>query len=262
MNLIYATAAGAIQGLTEFLPVSSTGHLIIFQKLFHLSDAEFGLAFDASLHLGTLLAVGIFFFKDYLKVLDFKNKLYVKLALGTIPAAILGLLFEKKIESSVRELWIIGIALIAFSLVMIFAEKISSKNKLDQKIDNKKSFIIGLAQAIALIPGISRSGSTISAGLFLGLTREESARFAFMLSGPIIAGAGLKKFIEVLTSQALSSQDLTFFITGIISSFAFGYLTIKYFLKYLTSNNLYPFIVYRIILGVLLLLSPFLLSRI
>ncbi len=262
MNYLLALVAGAIQGLTEFLPISSTGHLIIFQKIFHLSDAQFGLAFDASLHLGTLLAVVLFFFKDYLKIFDFKNKLYIKLVIGTIPAVVFGLLFEKNIENNIRELWIIGLALIAFSIVMVIAEKMSKKNKANQMVTNKKSFIIGLAQAIALIPGISRSGSTISAGLFLGLTREESARFAFMLSGPVIAGAGLKKFLEVLTSQTLNSQDVTFFIIGIISSFIFGYLTIKYFLKYLTSNNLYPFIAYRVILGILLLMLPFLLSKI
>lgn len=253
MNYFLATLAGAVQGLTEFLPVSSTGHLIIFEKLFNISQSEFGLTFDASLHLGTLFAVVLFFYKDYLKVFDFKNFLLIKLIVGTIPAVILGLLFEGIIETTVRQLWIVAIALITFSAVMALAEKFGEKNK-ENSVSATKSFVIGIAQAIALIPGVSRSSATISAGLFLGLTREESARFAFMLSGPIIAGAGSKKFLDVLTSQSLNGADIVFFLIGIVSSAVFGYLTIKYFLKYLSANNLYPFIVYRIILGALLLL--------
>ncbi len=254
MNLILAILAGALQGFTEFLPISSTGHLIIFQKIFSLPDTQFGLAFDASLHLGTLLAVVIFFFKDYLKILNFKNNLWLKLAIGTVPAVFFGMLLEKQIDSSFRELWIIGVALISYSLVMILAEKLSAKNQPNQKISIIKSFIIGLGQALALIPGISRSGSTISTGLFLGLNRQDSARFAFMLSGPIIAGVGSKKFLEVITTHSLSSDGLVYFIIGIISSFIFGYLTIKYFLKYLATKNLYPFIIYRIALGLILII--------
>lgn len=251
MNYLLAILAGAVQGLTEFLPISSTGHLIVFQRLFNLSQEQFGLAFDASLHLGTLLAVLIFFFKDYLKILDFKNNLWLKLALGTLPAVAFGVPFENVIGQELRSLQIVGLALVLFSFVMILAEKLGANNS-DQKVSTHKSFLIGLAQALALIPGISRSGSTISMGLFLGLTRQEAARFAFMLSGPIIAGAGLKKFSEVLTNNTLNSQDLSLFFIGIISSFIFGYLTIKYFLKYLATNNLYPFVAYRIIVGLIL----------
>lgn len=252
MNYVLAILAGAIQGLTEFLPVSSTGHLIIFQKLFNLSQEQFGLAFDASLHLGTLLAVLIFFFKDYLKILDFKNNLWFKLALGTMPAVAFGIPFENVIGQELRSLRLVGLALILFSFVMILAEKLGANNS-SKKVSVHKSFLIGLAQALALIPGISRSGSTISMGLFLGLTRQEAARFAFMLSGPIIAGAGLKKFAGVLSNQSLGSGDLNLFLIGIVSSFVFGYLTIKYFLKYLASNNLYPFVAYRIAVGLILL---------
>ncbi len=257
MNFALPILAGLVQGLTEFLPVSSTGHLIIFENIFKISQKDFGLAFDASLHLGTLLAVVLFFYKDYLKVLNLKNRLFLKLVVGTIPAAFFGLLFESKIESDVRQSWVIGLALVLFSFVMILAEKISTKNKNENSLKLKDSFLIGLAQALALIPGISRSGSTMSAGLFLNLSREESAKFAFMLSGPIVAGAGAKKFLEVATSKSLSSQDLSFFIVGIISSAIFGYLTIKYFLKYLATNSLYPFIVYRLILGFLLISTVF-----
>ncbi|HSX18792.1 MAG TPA: undecaprenyl-diphosphate phosphatase [Candidatus Saccharimonadales bacterium] len=254
MHYLLAILAGAVQGLTEFLPVSSTGHLIIFEHLFNISQDNFGLAFDASLHLGTLAAVLIFFFKDYLKVLNFKNGLMVKLIVGTIPAAILGLMFDNYIETTVRALWIVGAALIVFSPIMYFADSYGRKNLKENQVSLKQSFLIGLAQAIALIPGISRSGASMSAGLFLGLTREEAARFAFMLSGPIIAGAGTKKFLEVLLRSNLSHSDIMFFALGILSSAIFGYLTIKYFIKYISKNSLLPFIIYRVVLGALLIL--------
>lgn len=257
MNYALAILAGALQGLTEFLPISSTGHLIIFENIFKISQDEFGLAFDASLHLGTLIAVLIFFSKDYLQILNFKNNLLPKLIAATIPAIVFGLLFEPIIESGLRELLVVGLALILFSAVMFYAEKKSSQKKAGSNLSIMDSLIIGFAQALALIPGISRSGSTISAGLFLNLSREEAARFAFIISGPIIAGAGLKKFLEVIKTGDLANTNFNFFIIGIISSAVFGYLTIKYFLKYLAQKTLYPFIVYRIILGLILILASF-----
>ncbi len=257
MNYILAVLAGAVQGLTEFLPISSTGHLIIFENIFGISQDEFGLAFDASLHLGTLIAVLIFFYKDYLQILSLKSNLFPKLIAATVPAIVFGLLFESAIESGLRQLWVVGTALILFSAVMLYAEKKSSQKKTGDNLSISDSLIIGFAQALALIPGISRSGSTISAGLFLNLSRAEAARFAFMISGPIIAGAGLKKFAEVIKSEVLIDTNFNFFIVGIISSAVFGYLTIKYFLKYLAVKNLYPFIIYRIILGIILILVSF-----
>ncbi|OGD87066.1 undecaprenyl-diphosphatase UppP [Candidatus Curtissbacteria bacterium RIFCSPHIGHO2_01_FULL_41_11] len=255
MNFLLATIAGALQGLTEFLPISSTGHLIIFEHLTNISQNDFGLAFDASLHLGTLLAVLVFFFKDYLKILNLKNGLLLKLTVATAPAALFGLIFENSIESSFRQLWVVGLALIVFSPVMVLAEIYGKKGEKEENTTPLQAIIVGFAQALALIPGISRSGATISAGLFLGLKRDEAARFAFMVSGPIIAGAGLKKFLEVITSSNLTSQDFNFFIVGMASSAIFGYLTIKYFIKYLSSKTLYPFVAYRIILGLILLAS-------
>ena len=255
MNYLLAILAGAVQGLTEFLPISSTGHLIIFEKIFGISQTEFGLAFDASLHLGTLLAIVLFFYKDYLKILNFKNSLLVKLAVGTLPAVFFGLILESRIETTFRQTWIVSLSLILFSFVFILAEKLGKQIKSKDKTTIADSAIIGLFQSLALIPGISRSGSTISAGLFLGLKREEAAKFAFILAGPVIAGAGLKKFFEVITTQNFGSGDLNFFLVGIISSAIFGYLTIKYFLKYLSTKTLYPFVIYRIALGVILLIA-------
>ena len=255
MNYLLAILAGAVQGLTEFLPISSTGHLIIFEKIFGISQTEFGLAFDASLHLGTLLAIAVFFYKDYLKVFKVKNGLIAKLAVGTLPAVIFGLLLETQIETTFRQTWIVGLSLILFSFVFILAEKLGRQIKTKEKTTIVDSLAVGLFQSLALIPGISRSGSTISAGLFLGLKREEAAKFAFMLAGPVIAGAGLKKFFEVITTQTLGSSDLNFFLVGMISSAIFGYLTIKYFLKYLSTKSLYPFVIYRIVLGLILLIA-------
>lgn len=251
MTFLLAILAGAIQGLSEFLPISSTGHLIIFEKLFGISQEKFGLAFDASLHLGTLLAILIFFYKDYLAV--FKNRLFLKLVVGSIPAVFFGLIFEGLIEGAFRQISVVAIALIFFSPVMIYAEKFGKKQKSRRDLNFKNAFLIGCAQALALIPGISRSGSTISAGLLLGLKREEAASFAFILAGPIIAAAGLKKFLEALSSQSLTNTDLNFFLIGMISSAIFGFLTIKHFLKYLQTQTLYPFVIYRIILGLIII---------
>lgn len=243
------------------------------------------MAFDASLHLGTLIAVCIFFYKDYLQIFNFKNKLprtevrsifffarfgslpwlenlgflaqnnlLPKLVVATIPAVIFGLIFESIIESSLRQIWVVGLALILFSLVMLYAEKKSSRKKTASNLNITDSLIIGFAQALALIPGISRSGSTISAGLFLNLSRQEAAKFAFLISGPIIAGAGSKKFLQVLTEGEIGNSDINFFLIGMVSSAFFGYLTIKYFLKYLATKNLKPFIIYRVVLGLILIL--------
>lgn len=258
MNYLLAVLAGLIQGLTEFLPISSTGHLIIFEKIFGISQENFGLSFDASLHLGTLLAVGVFFFKDYLHSLTLKDRLIIKLIVATLPAVVLGVLLEPFIETVFRQIWVVGAALILFSFVFILAEKIGKKVKSKEQLSFFGALMIGLFQALALVPGISRSGSTISAGLFANLTREESAKFAFILSGPIVAGAGLKKFLESINAFGTNSAEIGFFAIGMISSAIFGYLTIKYFLKYLTTQTLYPFVIYRIILGVILIAAFFL----
>ena len=254
MNYLLAAAAGAIQGLTEFLPISSTGHLIIFEKFLSLDPNSFGLAFDASLHLGTLLAVLAIFKNDYLKILNFKNRLWGKLLLGTIPAAAAGLLFENYINTALRQTAIVALSLIVFSFVFIAAEKLAKQHKVKEQTSLFDALIIGAAQAVALIPGVSRSGSTISAGLFLGLKRAESAKFSFMLSGPIIFAAGAKKFFDLTAVSSVGSQKFTLAAIGIVSSAVFGYLTIKYFLKYLQTKTLYPFVVYRVILGIILLL--------
>lgn len=252
MDYLLAIIAGAVQGLTEFLPVSSTGHLIIFENLFGISQDKFGLTFDASLHLGTLLAVVLFFYKDYIKAAQ--SRLLPVIIIGTGPAVVAGLVLENLIETSFRHLWVVGLALVLFSLVFIVAERVGRQTKSEYQVTLQDAIIVGIFQAFALVPGISRSGSTISAGLLLGFRRQEAAKFAFMLSGPIITAAGAKKFFEAISENPLNSSEFNFFIIGIISSAVFGYFTIKYFLQYLSTKTLYPFVVYRVLLGLALLL--------
>lgn len=254
MNYILAILAGLVQGLSEFLPVSSTGHLIIFENSFGANAAAyFGLAFDASIHLGTLIAILIFFYRDYLEALKPKNGLLVKLIVGTIPAVVFGLLLESYIDSVFRQIWIVGAALIVFSFVMYFADKLGKQQKMIGEISSKQALVIGLFQSLALIPGVSRSGATISAGLLQNIKRQDAARFAFILSGPIVAAAGFKKLFEVLSGEGTTNGEISFLALGIISSAVFGYLTIKYFLKYLAGHSLKIFIIYRIVLGLFLI---------
>jgi len=260
MNFVLAILAGAIQGLTEFLPVSSTGHLIIFENITNISQDQFGLTFDVALHLGTLLAIILFFYKDYLSVFSLSNNLLRNIVIGTIPAVIIGILLEGHIETTFRNNWVVATALIAFSIVIFLAEKISKKKNDADSISLKQSLLIGLFQALALVPGISRSGSTISAGLMLNLKREEAARFSFLLSGPIIAGAGFKKIIDLLAAGSDNLINYNFFVIGTFSSALVGYITIKFFLKYLTTKSLYPFIAYRVILGLVILATIFYLN--
>ena len=158
MNYLLAILAGALQGLTEFLPISSTGHLIIFENIFKISQKDFGLAFDASLHLGTLWAVVVFFAKDYLAIFRLKNQLFLKLTLGTFPAVFFGLLFESQIESTLRQTWVVAVALILFSAVFILAEKLGKQTRFKDHTTLLDALIIGVFQSIALIPGVSRSG--------------------------------------------------------------------------------------------------------
>jgi len=253
-----AVFLGIVQGLTEFLPVSSTGHLIVVGRWLGVSQETFGLSFDVALHLGTLLALVGYFREDLRKLFA------IKIAVATIPAVILGLIFESWIETNFRQPAVIGWALILFSLVIWWAdkkrfEKVGSIKKI-KEVNLKQALVIGIFQALALIPGVSRSGATISGGMFLGLKREPAARFAFLLSIPIIFGASLKRFFDVgltvsrlRTTFQLPTADLQFFLVGMITAAFFSFLTIKFFLRYLKTDSLLPFVVYRIILGMTLL---------
>ena len=267
INYFYGILLGAVQGITEFLPISSTGHLILIEKLLGISQENFGLTFDALLHLGTLISLLWFFKKDWLNIIttpfrlkDKKNSqdlnLIKLLIVATIPGALFGLVLEKKVETVFRSPLLVGISLIVFSFVLVVVEKWSQKSKTIKDLKTKDAILTGFAQAVALIPGVSRSGITIAAGMWEGLTREQAAKFTFLISAPIIVGAGGKKLIDVILlsfRQQILIGELGFYLVGMLSAAIFGYLTIKYFLKFVSRNSLYPFIYYRIFLGLIVI---------
>jgi undecaprenyl-diphosphatase len=270
MSLIHAIILALVQALTEFLPVSSTAHLILFPWLLHWPDP--GLAFDVALHAGTLLAVVLYFFKDWLTLIlcglglkypatdsaervAMHRRMFWYMVVGTIPAAVLGKLFHHQIEDELRKPVIIGISLLVVALLMWWAD---SKSRLERKLESSSmgdAVGIGSAQAIALWPGVSRSGITITAGLFRGFTREAATRFSFLLSAPVIAGAVLTELPKLVRMHKSSGLDLplsTLAISILVSGFA-GYAVIAFFLRYLQTKTLKPFIVYRLLFGMLVL---------
>lgn len=268
LKLFISTIFGALQGLTEFLPISSSGHLIILHKLFTLNVDS--LSFDVALHLGSLFALLIFFRKKIYSLFSGFSKtgssqeegkknlrLFFFIFLATIPAGFLGFFFEDKIESYFRNIAVVSVALIIGGLFLVFADKYSKKQKDIYSLNAVEIFLIGTAQAFALIPGVSRSAATIIAGLELKLQRKAAAEFSFLLSIPIIAGAAAKKMLD-LGLNTLSTQDKLIFIVGIISSFIVSYLVIKYFIKFLEKHSLVWFGWYRIALGALILLLIYL----
>lgn len=259
MGIFEAISLGVVQGLTEFLPVSSTGHLILARELFATSD-QFALAFDAVLHLATAAAVVLYFWKDILilvntalrklsrlPVNDSDLKLLYAILIGTIPAVILGLTLESTMETYFRNPLLVAGVLVAGSILFAYAEWCYMHQYEDNKIDARKGFKIGLFQALALIPGMSRSGATIAGGMILGLTREEAARFAFLLAVPVILGAGTKKLLELIVSDGAVAWGAVG--VGALTAFVTGLLAIHFMLSFVRKYSLWPFIWYRIILA-------------
>jgi undecaprenyl-diphosphatase len=268
-DLLKAAVLGTVQGLTEFLPVSSTGHLILFEKLLRVDQDKYGLTFDASLHLGTLLALLWFFGRRWIELAfgalrvvrersfaDAEGRLAWLVALGTIPAAVLGFAFESQIEDAFRKPALVASMLIAFSLVFVLAEAVSTRTRLTTDLRWFDALFVGVAQAVALVPGVSRSGATISAGLVRDMERREAAVFAFLLSAPVIAGAGLSKAVEAAGDVAdgkLGGADVAFFAVGFVFATVVGYLSIRFLLRFLATNSLMPFVYYRVAVGLLVL---------
>ena len=266
MDPIQGALLGIVQGLTEPLPVSSSAHLVLVPWL--LGWSEHSLTYDVALHMGTLAALLIFFWKDWWalarawfrgaaagdRTLD--RRLGLTLVLGTIPAAIAGVLFEDLIESSLRSPPLIATVMLFASLVILAADRLGRRTLPLGAITYPRAFLIGLAQASALVPGVSRSGATISAGLALGLTREAAARYAFLLATPITAGAGVLK-LKDLFETGIPTNLQAAFITGIGVSFVVGLLAIGFLLRYLRRNSLMVFIVYRIALALFVLALSF-----
>jgi len=247
MTFFQSAILGLVQGLTEFIPVSSTGHLIIAREFLGLPLLG-TISFDATLQLATALAVICYFWRDILSL--YKNKkLLLALIIGTIPAVIFGLLLEDYMDSNFRSVYVVAGSLIVGSVVFWLAEKFAKQST---EINIKNSIIIGLFQCLALVPGFSRSGATISGGLFTGLKREEAARFSFLLSIPIILGSGLKKLFDIYSAGELATLESSLLIASIFA-FVSGILAIHFLIKFLKNHSLNYFGVYRIILAIVII---------
>ncbi len=248
--MLEAIILGIVQGLTEFLPISSTAHLILFPWFLNWRGEINTLTFDVALHAGTLLALILFFWREWLELIFKKQRLLGLIILASIPAGVAGYLLNDIVENNLRKPLVISIMLIAVGILMLVAER-TNKHKGLEKTGLKDSLIIGIAQAIAIIPGVSRSGITISAGLFRGFEREASARFSFLLSTPLIAGATALHLKEALISQ--TNHDFRLFFAGIITSFITGFIAIKFLLKFLKKNPLNLFVYYRFVLSAVII---------
>ena len=276
MSLIDAILLGIIQGLSEFLPISSTGHLTLAGKLINLiseDHPERWTSFIAVIQLGTMLAVLVYFWKDLLGITkDFiqdnlikpvkysQQKLNSKLGwliiIGTIPVVIIGLAFKDAIEGALtKNLYVISASLIVLALILAFAEKVAKFRKDVDNITIFDSVIIGIAQALSLIPGSSRSGTTITAGLFVGLKREAAARFSFLLSVPAVLASGVLQLYEAL-QYIDQSMAVNIAVATVVSGIS-GYLAIDFLLKFLRKNSTFIFIYYRIALGIFILILLF-----
>ena len=275
MVLYHAIILALVQALTEFLPISSTAHLIIFPWLAGWPDP--GLAFDVALHAGTLLALVLYFFKDWLRLLlcglGFKypatapsdeiahnRKMFWYLVIGTIPAGVAGLLFHHQIEENLRQPKIIGVSLVLIALLMWWADSKRDLTRKEGESNLGDALAIGTAQALALWPGVSRSGLTITTGLFRRLTREAATRFSFTLSVPAIAGAvvmELPKLIKMHQAGGLELPLSTLALSVLVSGVA-GYFVIAFFLRYLQTRTLKVFVVYRLAFGMIILVWAFL----
>lgn len=267
MELLAALILGVIQGATEFLPISSTGHLILVRSALSLEHVN-ALAFDAILHLATALAVTVYFWRDImllvhtalrilgrLPVGEKDRVLLIALIVGTIPAVIIGLLLENIMATVFRAPLLVATVLIVGSMLFAYAEYVYTYKPKQVTMSPSLGLKIGLFQVLALIPGMSRSGATISGGLILGLSRYESARFAFLLAIPIMFGAGSKKLLELLISP--DAAPVMMLIVGGISAFFVGLMAIHFMLSFVRNNSLWPFIWYRILLATFVILLVF-----
>lgn len=264
MTILESVILGIVQGLTEFLPISSSGHLIIARELFSITES-YSLGFDAVLQLATTLAVLVYFRKDIWKIItacfrwvsrqpvEKKEKVLVgALAVGTIPAVILGLYLEEFMETVFRSGLLVIVTLVAGALVMLFAERVSKQYTTSRQLSVGRGLLVGLFQSLALVPGMSRSGMTISGGLFLGLSREEATRFSFLLAFPILLGSGLKKLLDLYMDGALSVLGGEL-VAGAFVSFIVGLGAIHFLITFLKTHTLHAFIWYRLALAVILI---------
>lgn len=261
MEYVNAIFLGTIQGLTEFIPVSSSGHLVLARALLG-EQVAYGLSFDAVLQLATTLAVIVYFRKDIMEYVEagyswvrgktitqVQKTMIMAIIVGSIPAGILGFLFEDAMDTLFRSPLIVAVTLLGGAFIMYTAERVA---KQQQTLSVPRGFFVGMFQALALIPGFSRSGMTISGGLFLGLTREAATRFAFLLAIPILVVSGLKKLLDLYSSGLVSTIGGELVI-GSITAFIVGLGAIHFLVSYLKKNSLMVFVWYRVALAMILL---------
>lgn len=265
MSWLQVVVLSIVQGLTEFLPVSSSGHLAIASRVFFDEDA--GASFTAVTQLGTELAVLVYFARDIGRIVkawfaglvnpahrsaDYRLGWWV--IIGSIPIGVFGLLFKDEIRTGARNLWLVASALIVFSAVIAAAEYYGRQTRRVEQLTWRDSIIVGLAQCLALVPGVSRSGATISAGLFLGMERELAARFGFLLAIPAVFASGLFSLPDAFhpVGEGMSATGAQLLVATVIA-FVVGFAAIAWFLKFLVSHSMYWFVGYRVVLGVVVL---------
>jgi len=270
MDELRAIVIGLVQGLTEFLPISSSGHLIVVRELFHWHFLEDDLTFDVALHLGTTVAVLAYFWREWLDMLGallpgrraaggsanpgsiYDSRFLMLLVVGSLPAAIVGLPLEHWVEETVRAPEVVGAMLIVFGLVLLLAECLGPKVRKIAGAGWGDALLIGCAQAVSLVPGVSRSGVTITAALARGFRREDAARFSFLLATPVIVGAGLTKMAQAVR-DGIPSGDVPVLLVGTVTAAVVGWASIGYLLRLVQTQSFVPFVVYRILAGVFFL---------
>ncbi len=272
MPLYQAIVLAIVQGFTEFLPISSSAHLYLVPWLLGWPDQ--GLDFDIALHIGTLLAVMVYFFRDWLQIaaqavgLNYGNdeelrqspRLLWYLVLASVPAGVVGALFKDRIETQLRSPFVMGTMLVLIGILLWAAERYSRRERHIGQMTLTDTFLVGVSQTLALVPGTSRSGITISTALFRGLTHSAAARFSFLLSTPIVAASGLKSIYD-LSKHGLGEGMLAPFLVGIFGSALVGLAVIAFFLRVIRRYGLTPFIAYRIVFGIIVIALAIVRSR-
>lgn len=263
MTILQSIILGIVQGLTELLPISSSAHLNLIPWIFNWNIPE---SFDVALHFGTLLAIGIFFFKDWIKLIiggfnqvvkkekTHEGRMFWYIVLATIPGGIIGFLLDHFLEDYLTKPIIIAITLIVMGIILYIADKNCKSETEYENMTLKQTFLIGLSQCLAFIPGVSRSGVTMTAGRIMGVKRESAAKYSFMLSAPIVLAASifkLKDFIEFF--MVADMTGIIAFAMGVIMSFIAGIIVIKFLLEYLKKGSFKVFAIYRIVIGIIVI---------
>lgn len=260
MTLLYAALLGIVQGITEFLPVSSSAHLILARAFFGIDPEQFGIVFDVAIHLGTLAAVFVYFWEDIVRMLRAlpgalsfpaaspAARLAQLIVIGTIPIVIVGALFADAIEETLRSPWVTVITLSIGAIGFLVVERLGERRRREEDLGTGDAIAFGVAQSLALIPGMSRSGSTITIGMLLGVTRKDAAHFSFLLGIPAVLAAAAKEGLK-LRHVGLSGDQTQIFLVGILTSGIVGYLSIRFLLRYLATHRLDLFAYYRLALA-------------